>query len=202
MISDVASVVGDFAWGIEKADARSPVAVNQRSKEEFRAGMGPHTESAAVGLVMNELREAKPEDYRDFQSGVAYRNLPRQKCDLCIGTSPSWSWVIEVKLLRFLGDNGQPNDNILMHILSPYPAHRSALTDCNKLIASGMEGRKAIIIYGFESDDWPLEPAIKSFELLARSSVRLGPRAFATFANLVHPIHQSGAVFGWEISAP
>ena len=23
-----------------------------------------------------------------------------------------------------------PNDNILMHILSPYPAHRSAVTDC------------------------------------------------------------------------
>jgi len=27
-----------------------------------------------------------------------------------------------------MGDNGKPNDNMLMHILSPYPAHRSALT--------------------------------------------------------------------------
>jgi hypothetical protein len=151
---------------------------------------------------MSELRDAKPEDYRHFQSGVAYQDIPRQKCDLCIGTSPSWAWAIELKLLRFLGDNGQPNDNILMHILSPYPAHRSALTDCKKLVASGIEGRKAIIIYGFEADAWPLEPAIDSFELLAQASVRLGPRAFATFANLVHPIHRRGGVFGWEISMP
>ena len=33
-------------------------------------------------------------------------------------------------MLRFMGDNGKLNDNIVMHILSPYPEHRSALTDC------------------------------------------------------------------------
>jgi hypothetical protein len=130
-----------------------------------RVDVGVEVDRERQSAAARNAPTALGRDYRDFQSGVAYRNLPRQKCDLCIGTSPAWSWVIEVKLLRFLGDNGQPNDNILMHILSPYPAHRSALTDCNKLIASGMAGRKAIIIYGFESDDWPLEPAIKSFEL-------------------------------------
>jgi hypothetical protein len=36
---------------------------------------------------------------------------------------------------RILGDNGKLNDNMLMHILSPYPQHRSAVTDCNKLRA-------------------------------------------------------------------
>jgi hypothetical protein len=33
-------------------------------------------------------------------------------------------------MLRLLGDNGKLNDNMLMHVLSPYQAHRSALTDC------------------------------------------------------------------------
>ena len=30
--------------------------------------------------------------------------------------------IQEVKMLRLMGDNGKPNDNMLMHILSPYPA--------------------------------------------------------------------------------
>ena len=40
-------------------------------------------------------------------------------------------------MMRLMGDNGKPNDNILTHILSPYPAQRSAITDCRKLAASG-----------------------------------------------------------------
>ena len=53
-------------------------------------------------------------------------------------------------MLRLMGDNGKPNDNMLMHILSPYPKDRSALTDCAKLLGSGLVGRKAIVIYGFD----------------------------------------------------
>ena len=53
-------------------------------------------------------------------------------------------WFIEVKMWRLMGDNGKPNDNILMHVLSPYVQHRSALTDCEKLSNSGFTGRKAI----------------------------------------------------------
>jgi hypothetical protein len=34
-----------------------------------------------------------------------------------------WGWAIEVKMLRLMGDNGKLNDNMVMHILSPYPAH-------------------------------------------------------------------------------
>jgi hypothetical protein len=49
-----------------------------------------------------------------------------------------------------MGDNGKPNDNMLMHILSPYPSHRSALTDCQKLAASGFSGSLAILIYGYD----------------------------------------------------
>ena len=37
--------------------------------------------------------------------------------------------------LRLKGDNGKPNDNMLMHILSPYPQHRSALTTASSSVA-------------------------------------------------------------------
>jgi hypothetical protein len=52
-------------------------------------------------------------------------------------------------MLRLMGDNGKPNDNMLMHIVSPYSSHRSALTDCQKLAASGFSESLAVLIYGY-----------------------------------------------------
>jgi hypothetical protein len=102
-------------------------------------------------------------------------------------------------MLRFLGDNGKLNDNILMHILSPYPAHRSALTDCMKLVSSRLANSKGILIYGFEHEQWPLEPAIDAFEILARARIGLSKRCSIDFENLIHPVHSRGKVFGWEV---
>jgi hypothetical protein len=86
---------------------------------------------------MAELARTHPATYGAFQTGVPYPNAPHQKYDLLISPSDSRSWVIEVKMLRFMGHNGKPNDNILMHILAPYPKHRSVLTDSQKLVGSG-----------------------------------------------------------------
>ena len=102
-------------------------------------------------------------------------------------------------MVRFLGDNGKINDNILMHVLSPYPSHRSAVTDCKKLAQSSISGRKAILMYGYDHDDWHLDPAIEAFELLARTKVTLGDRLANSFKDLVHPIHSKGRVFAWEL---
>ena len=102
-------------------------------------------------------------------------------------------------MLRLLGDNGKLNDNMLMHLLSPYPQHRSALTDATKLAASGFSARKEIVIFGYEDEGWPLELAVEAFEVLARNAVTLGPRLEAIFGDLIHPVHRSGGVFAWEI---
>jgi len=193
-------IVNDFAICLKRADDRHPQAINIRSKECFQEGIGPHSEGQTVELVAKEFRLLAPELYNDFLvTGVPYPDFPRQKCDLCIGTQHEWQWAIEVKMLRMLGDNGKLNDNILMHILSPYPEHRSALTDCVKLAQSQLAARKAILIYGYEHQDWPLELGISAFESLATSKVSIGSRQIAYFDGLIHPIHSSGAVFGWEI---
>jgi hypothetical protein len=99
-----------------------------------------HTEVQTVALVLAELRREHPALYGSVQTGVRYPNSLRQKCDLLISPSGGRSWAVEVKMLRLMGDNGKPNDNMLTHILSPYPSHRSALTDCQKLAASGFSG--------------------------------------------------------------
>src|SRR3990172_13444865 len=157
--------VTDFARGMKLADQRQPVAVNARRKIAFQAGIGPHSETETVKLVMIELAALTPEAYRQYRIGVPYPEKSRQKCDLCLGKPPSWEWAVEVKMLRLFGDNGKLNDNMLMHILSPYPEHRSALTDCDKLATSGLQGQKAVVIYAFDTPHFPVEPAIRAFEL-------------------------------------
>jgi hypothetical protein len=101
------------------------------------------------------------EAYSAHAFDVPYPNVSRQCCDWCLGSPSSWDWAIEAKLLRLFRDNGKLKDNMLMHILSPYPAHRSALTDCAKLATSGLAGRKAILIFGYDYDAWLMDPASK-----------------------------------------
>ncbi|MDR7549433.1 MAG: hypothetical protein QN131_05755 [Armatimonadota bacterium] len=151
MTLNLDELVADFAVGIKSADARRPQAVNVRSKKPFQPGVGPHSEAETVELVMTELAALKPSTYAGkFALGVPYPEASRQKCDLCFGRPGSWELAVEVKMLRILGDNGKANDNILMHIFSPYPAHRSALTDCSKLASTRLAPRRGVLIYAWE----------------------------------------------------
>jgi hypothetical protein len=196
---DLADLVGDMAISIKSIDARRPQAANARTGALYQPGIGPHPETQAVGLLVSELASLAATRYASrLHIGVPYPK-GRQKCDLCIGEAGSWDWAVEVKMLRLMGDNGKPNDNMLMHILSPYPNDRSALTDCLKLAESGLSGRKAVVIYGFDYPSLPMDPAIEAFETLAMRWVLLGPRVTAGYDDLVHPVHRAGRVFGWEV---
>lgn len=194
---DLHAVVDDFAQGIHEIDQLEPVWTSARTGSSYQAGIGPHPETETVRLVMERLHETKPERYPCFALGVAYPGQSRQKCDLTIN-DPPW-WAIEIKMFRLMGDNGKPNDNMLMHILSPYPVHRSALTDVEKLRASTFNCRQAILIYGFDYPGLPMEPAIAAFEKLADTDGSLSGRVEAHFQDLVHPIHKQGRVVAWEV---
>jgi hypothetical protein len=163
-------------------------------------GIGPHTEDQTIRLVADELVMIEAA-YAAQTFDVPYPAGSRQRCDWCLGSPPSWEWAIEVKMLRLFGDNGKLNDNMLMHVLSPYPAHRSALTDCAKLAASGLAGRKAILIFGYDYDGWAMDPAIEAFETLAAERVLIGDRCEAVYEHLIHPVHQRGRVFAWEVTS-
>lgn len=192
-------LTGDFARAIQRADSRMPRAVGSRTGRAYQPGIGPHTESQTIRLVANELI-ALDQAYAAHALNVPYPGASRQRCDWCLGSARSWDWAIEVKMLRMFGDNGKLNDNMLMHVLSPYPAHRSALTDCQKLVCSGLLGRKAIMVFGYDYDNWPMDPAIEAFETLASQRVALGDTHAAAYDHLVHPVHQRGRVFAWEVS--
>jgi hypothetical protein len=186
-------LVVDFARAIQSVDASEPV------QAPYRPGIGPLPEKKVVKRVMDDLTEADPQRYASHQLEVPYGDGTRQKCDICLGGPEPWEWAIEVKMLRLLGDNEKPNDNMMGQNLSPYPGHGSALTDCTKLLASRLGIHKAILIYGFDHPLWAMDPAIEVFEVLASRKVKLASRTVATFDGLIHPVHQRGRVFGWEV---
>jgi hypothetical protein len=150
-----------------------------------------------MALMLEELRLNPVFATIAMGQSTPYPGEGRQKCDLYFGEP--LEWVVEAKMARFRGDNGKPDDTSLKDLLSPYPTDRSALTDAVKLAGSDFDCNKAVLIYGFEYPDRPLEPAIHAFERLAAERVELGPRVAALLGELVHPVHGSGAVFGWEI---
>jgi hypothetical protein len=102
-------------------------------------------------------------------------------------------------MLRVMRDNGTVEPPAVLHVLSPYPADHSAVTDCPKLLGSGFECRKGIVIFGYDYDEWPMDPVIEAFETLASKLVDLKTATPSAVADLIHPVHRAGRVFGWEL---
>jgi hypothetical protein len=75
--------------------------------------------------------------------------------------------------------------------------------DCIKLIESGFSERKAIVVFGFEHSPPLIDiaTAIESFEVVAKQvvGIELGERCSTEFGPLIHPVHQQGKLFGWEV---
>lgn len=182
-----------FATALQAVDRKRP-AHTTRTGRRYQAGIGPHPENVAMRLMLDEFSQPTALPAGQF---IPYPNSPRSKCDLWIGDSPEW--VIEVKMARLDGDNGKRDDTAVGQILSPYASDHSALSDCAKLAEATFTARKAVMIYGFQSGRRPIEILIDSFELLASARVALGQRHTAPFGPLVHPVHQDGTVWLWEV---
>lgn len=104
---DLQSLADDFAAALAAADARRPVAINQRTRQPFHPGIGPHSEAQAVRLAVAEMQAACFARYSCVSFDVPYPDHPRQKCDLAIADGYETLYV-ESKLLRIPGDNGKP----------------------------------------------------------------------------------------------
>jgi hypothetical protein len=188
---ELRQVVCDFADAFKAIDSRHLI------HKGFQPGIGPFGEPDGVKLALAYLQQVRPEVYGSAQS----KQYPggRQSCDLVIDDQ----WAIEYKLIRPFGDNGRPAEHWSENVLHPYEGNTSAIGDCFKLARSGFQERKAIVVYGFEHapPQVPLEPAVRSFEVIAEkvAGIRLGARESASFDGLVHPVHQQGKVYGWEL---
>jgi hypothetical protein len=179
------TVVDAFAEGLRHIDSGgSP-------HKGFQPGVGPYGEGEAVRLALQHMRAESPESFSEART----KRLP----DVLI----PGQWALEFKIVRPFGDNGLPAEHWSENILHPYPGNTSSLGDCMKLLQSGLPERKGIVVFGYEHAEAvvPLDPAIRSFELLAAQimQVKLTPRIERRIDGLVHPVHQVLRVFGWEI---
>ena len=187
-------VVEQFATAMKAADRRGPQAVNPASRHAYHPGIGPHPEHRAVDLVMKELALQRPAwrwSLRDCDP------ISKQPCDWLLGRPVQW--IIEIRMARPNCDNGKPHDIAVRDILSPYAMDHSALSDCVRLADPRIASRRAILIYGFDDPRRPLSEIISAFETLAAARVSIGPLHYAELAELVHPVHRKGGVYGWEI---
>jgi hypothetical protein len=187
------ALVDAVAKAVSAIDAVCP-AYRTRTGRQYQAGIGPYPENAAMGLVAEHLARAGFGACGEF---IAYPSAPRQKCDLWFGDPVEW--VVEAKMGRFRGDNGKPDDTGIKDLISPFPADRSALTDGLKLANSGFPARKALLVYGFDDAERPLERAIDALDVLLRRDVTASERQEAVFAHLRHPVFQCGRVVAWEV---
>lgn len=190
--------VRDFAEAMVTADSLGLSA--QGRNRQYRPGIGPHSEPQAIRLTIEQMKALHPNRYHSLTPEALYPGS-NQKCDL-VWSTPTNDWAIEVKMIRFRGDNGKLADLSVQDILSPYADDHSALSDCLKLTSSAFRAQLAIIVYGFEDQERPLDVIIDAFEVLASHYVHLGSRCEALMPNLIHPVHSSGRVFGWTLSSP
>jgi len=191
-------MVDDFAKAFNAVDAMRPQGSSRT--RIYRPGIGPLTEADAVNRALRYLQgELQHSIYQDA-SPKQYPNS-RQQCDLLIPDE----WAIEFKLLRPFGDNGNEAEHWSENVLHPYPGNVSSIGDCIKLIESGFSERKAIVVFGYEHSPPQIDIAIAidAFEFIAKKvvGIELGERRSARFGPLIHPVHQQGKVFGWEVVA-
>ena len=189
-------VVDDFADAFKAVDATRPQGASRT--RTYRPGIGPLTEADAVNRALRYLQvEIQHSSYQDASS-KQYPNS-RQQCDLVIPNE----WAIEFKLLRPFGDNGKEAEHWSENVLHPYPGNVSSIGDCIKLMKSEFSERKAIAVFGYEHSPPQIDitTATDSFDVIAKLvvGINLGERQSAKFGPLIHPVHQQGKLFGWEV---
>lgn len=193
------NIVSTFVAGLVEADSRRPVAPVSRTGNQYRPGIGPHSEVDTIRLTISSESWSAAMG-NSTRTSVPYPRFPAKRCDIVVGDPAEWA--IECKMARFLGDNGKNANQSVADFLSPYESDRSALTDCVKLAQSGFQCMCSVLIFAYESDVWSVEPLLDAFETLAEKQVLLGSRTTAQFSNLVHPIHKYGRVCAWQTESP
>ncbi len=189
---DLETVVHDLATGLKAADALGLRARSQRGSRLYRAGIGPHSEDAAMGAAVAQMKIKDPMTYRDVRP-VPYPQS-RRRCDLGIGKPTAWA--IEVKMARAFGDNGKLDDTYLKDLLSPYERDHSALSDATKLLE--FDCRRGPDLWFRVPESTP-RTGNEALELLMAAVVKISTRIEVSFKELMHPIHSNGRVIAWEV---
>lgn len=159
----------------------------------FQPGVGPYGEPQVVARALDYLRGRYPEEFR----GAVTRRTP--------DVEVPGRWALEIKLVRPFGDNGKEAEHWSQNLLHPYAGNVSALSDLLKLrtvpLTQCVRRGLVVLTYSHTPARIDLEPLLTSFELISHNvlGIQLGPRCEAHARELIHPVHQTATVFGWEL---
>ena len=178
-------IVNNFAEALAAVDRLG------LQNKNYLPGIGPFGEVAAVKETLKYLKAKYPAVY---QSALTKR---------CPDVLIPGEWALEFKLVRPFGNDGRPAEQWSENLLHPYEGNISSLSDCMKLLKSGLSEKKAVIAFAYEHTPPQVDLSIvlKAFEVLAKDvlGIELGERQTAEFSGLIHPFHQQGSVIGWEV---
>ena len=180
-------IVRQFAEALKWIDS------SREPHKSFQPGVGPYGEPQVIKKAVEYLRRTYPIDFEGART--------KREPDVLI----PGQWALELKIVRPFGDNGKPAEHWSENLLHPYEGNVSSLGDCLKLLRSGLTERKGIVVLTYEHSppQVDLSILILCFEVLAREilEINLGSRCSAKLQNLIHPVHQQGIVYGWEVYA-
>ena len=193
---DLQKFVQDFASSLERIDKIVPPAKNVRTGEKYERGIGPYQEKLLIEHIVKDLKKHHFTAYEKLETEVKYPQ-DRKRCDIVLNNN----LFIEVKAVRKMRNNGAHEEFLVNHILSPYEADKSFLTDTKKLLSSGFQGQKAVLMYGYDYKEFPIDLILGCFELLAKKYFcKILEKYEYSFDGLIHPIHKKGKVKGYLIS--
>jgi hypothetical protein len=159
--------------------------------KNFRPGVGPYGEPQLIRGVVANLKFMRPESYLNART--------KREPDVLIPDQ----WALEFKIVRPFGDNGKEAEHWSQNLLHPYPGNVSAIGDVFKLMRSQVRERKGVVAIGYEHAPAviAIDPLIDAFEQVTREVLRLplGRRCTTQVESLVHPVHQTAKLFGWEV---
>ena len=194
---ELQEIIDDLAYALKEKDKIAPV------EKKYKPGIGPHGEDRQIQLALDFLKTSPSK--KDIYETVNKQKYPDdlKTCDIVIPNE----YAIEVKLLRPLGDNGKENGtNWLSKILYPFESNTSAIGDVLKLKNSKFEIKKAIILLSYRPEDDEIVQdkiltTLQCFEKITKDvlNINIGMMVKSTFKNLIHPVHNLGEIFGWEI---
>lgn len=162
----LATFVDDFVALLPRIDREAP----SRPDGRYLPGVGAMTETEVRDAVAEAMARTLGDRYENVRPELPYRGIRGAKCDLAFGEVASGAdrvgWSIELKRISLVGDNGKNNDFGLAKILSPFPLHRSAIRDAQRLRDRRRTDRGAIVMYGFDFDEAVVDDALARCEEL------------------------------------
>jgi len=175
---------------IDVADSLVHIDSSRERHRAFQPGVGPFGEPQLVKLVATHLNQIGK-----YHGSVHTKRTP----DLLVPNE----WAVEIKIARPFGDNGKEAENWSVNLLHPYAGNVSVLGDCLKLMDYSGPERRAVLVIGYEHvpPRIDLTPLVESFEAIAKYvlHIPLSGRVQERRAPLIHPVHQSVSVIGWEV---